>query len=299
MGKEKQFVNAEPIPEEVAKIVRTLAADSDLKVEFNLPPNATVHFLGQPILAFNPITNNATLPARFLHHRLIENRYFFALPRAFWDEVCQQIGADAFDAELMDLDYAAAEICRDFSLTVGLYKGSGFAYHLLQPSAGRHVSAKDANSVGWKVSQAALDFAVRIGEEHLRPFTRVARGYAGWLLTNRHFLDEHDSIFAQWSDMVRRWGLAKLGILVPTGMFIPGDDPTTNPKWSDYSKAFGEFFTRWRLRGMAAPYLPIPLEPLMAGDLAVSLLPQLARAEECFACLIPFRFPAGMSCGIC
>ena len=28
-----------------------------------------------------------------------------------------------------------------------------------------------------------------------RVFTRVARAYVGWLLTNRFFLDEHDALF--------------------------------------------------------------------------------------------------------
>ena len=139
------------------------------------------------------------------------------------------------------------------------------------------------------MEQAKVDLALELLETRLRPLRIVSRGYAGWLLTNKLFLDEHDAIFSHWGNMVRRWDLTRLGILLPKGMFAPGNDPTTDPNWPEYSKAFEEFFTRWRLRGMAAPYLPVPLEPLMAGDLQITILPQLRRAGGVFC--LPDTFP--------
>lgn len=290
MDKERRGENVEPIPEEFAEVVRLLAADTDPKVEFDLPADSTIRFVGQPILPLNPVMNNATLPARFLRHRLIHDCYFFALPRDVWDQVYNGIGKSAFDSDLVELECAATKICGNCSSNVGLRSGGAFPYSLLR-SCRQHKDASDETEEPVKadVKQAHFDLALDKMEARLRPLRIIARGYAGWLLTCRQFLEEHDTIFAQWSNMVRRWGLTRLGILLPKGMFIAGDDPTTDPQWSAYSNAFEGFFTRWRLLGMAAPYLPIPLQPLMAGDLAVSLVPQLARAGGVFC--LPDTFP--------
>ena len=89
--------------------------------------------------------------------------------------------------------------------------------------------------------------------------------------------------------MVLRRGLDRLGILLPKGMFLPGDDPTADPRWPEYKSAFEEFFIRWRLAAPAAPYLPIPLQPLMGGQFPVTILPQVMRAGGVF--VLPDTFP--------
>ncbi len=290
MGTEDQ-IKRPKIPEEVLAVVRTMAPDSDLKVEFDLPKDATVHFLGQPLLCRNPVTNNGTLPSRFLGHALVRDRYFFSLPQDVWEQVYNQFGKKAFAEDLVELELAAIKICKDCSWNVGLRSGGAFIYPLLRSSPRFTKTAPGAEGpVKADIRQAKLDLTLAQAEKRLRPLRAVSRGYSGWLLTNRQFLDEHDAIFSKWSDMVRRWGLANLGILLPTqGMFLRGADPTADPGWSDYSKSFEEFFTRWRLLGMAAPYLPIPLQPLMAGTLPVSVLPQLFRAGGVIC--IPDTFP--------
>ncbi len=279
-----------PLPEEVAEVLRMLSADSDVNVQFEPPPDSNIEVLGRPILALDPVLNNGTLPAKFLQHRLIQNRYFFALPRDLWDQIYNRLGKDAFDNDLVDLEVAAAEMCGDCSWNVGFHSGGAFTYPLLRSSRRRKGASNETETTtSWGLNRAQLDFALKQCEARLGPLRIVSRGYLGWLLTCRQFLEEHDALMVQWSDMVRRWGFTRLGVLVPKGMFVIGDDPTTEPKWPAYSQAFEEFFTRWRLRGMAAPYLPIPLEPLMAGEVAVSLLPQLARAGGVFC--LPDTFP--------
>ena len=143
-----------------------------------------------------------------------------------------------------------------------------------------------------RLIKRGLDLLKDQAEQLRMPFLNVTRGYAGWLLTNREFLDEHDAIFSKWSVMVQRWGLNNLGIFLPKGYLSQGLDPTEDPKWPAYSKEFENFFIRWRLQGMAAPYLPIPLQPLMAGVFPISVVRQVSRAEGSFVCPISSRSPA-------
>jgi hypothetical protein len=288
---QNQTENSE-IREEVLAIVRTMAPDSDLKVEFNLPKDATVHFLGQPLWCCNPIMNNGMLAGRpFLGHALVRGRYFFCLPQDVWEQVYNQLGKEEVADDLVELELAAIKICKDCSWNVGLRSGVAFTYPLLRSSP-RHAKTK-FNTEGPLVADVEREKRNLLEqqiERRLRPLRAVSRGYAGWLVTNRQFLDEHDALFSTWSDMVLRWGVTALGILLPIrGMFLPGADPTADPRWPDYSKAFEEFFSRWRLQGIAAPYLPIPLQPLMAGTLPISVLPQLTRAGGVIC--LPDTFP--------
>lgn len=290
MGSENQ-ISKTKIPDEVLAVARTLSADLDLKIEFSMREDAKIRFLGQPILALNPATNNATFPAKFLNHPLVCGRYFFSVPQDVWKWVYGRFGKKAFASELVELELAAIRICKDCSWNVGLRSGSAFTYPLLRSVPRRAKAALSAE--GPLVADAEREKHRLLEEQiekRLKPLRAVARGYSGWLATNRQFLDEHDALFSRWSDMVLHWGLANLGILLPTqGMFLPGNDPTVDPRWPDYSKAFEEFFIRWRLQGMAAPYLPIPLQPLLAGTLPISMLPQLRRAGGVIC--IPDTFP--------
>lgn len=290
MGKQPHYKNDEPqLPDSVVRITRTLAADSDLRIEFGLPQDAAITVIGQPILALNPATNNSTLAAALLKHPWIQDRYFFALPQEVWDQVYNAFGKGAFDKDSVELERAAATICGDCSFNAGFRSGRAFSFPLLRSPRPKAAPDETAPPSDVNVTNAKFDFALELLEARLRPIKAVSRGYAGWLLTSRQFLDEHDAIFSQWGGLVQRWGLSRLGILLPKGMPIPGDDPTTDPQWPDYSTAFEEFFTRWRLLGMAAPYLPIPLMPLMAGALPVTLFPQLIRAGGVFC--LPDTYP--------
>ena len=271
------------------ELAKVIASDADLKAELNLPPGANVRFLGPPILALNPATNNLTVSSRFLHHPLVAGRYFFTFPRALWDKVYNTIGPRLFDDELVEMEISLSEICGDHSFHCGFWEGQAFSYHLLRSTASWRPTAAEAKSVGWESGQVQLDRVMRVFRERTAPLAQVARGYVGWLLTNQQFLDEHNALVAQWRGMVHRWGLDRLGILLPLGGLLPGNDSTVDPDWAEYSAAFEDFFVRWRLRGLAAPYLPVPLEPLMAGDFPVSVVQQAARAGGVFC--LPDTFP--------
>lgn len=273
--------------EQAIRLAKVIAPDSDIRVELGVPPNAEVRFIGRPILALDPRFNNGTVPARFLHHPLVEGRYLFALPRPLWDSVYSKIGQEAFDAEAVELELKLSDMCGDASFNVGLWQGRVFSYNLLRESP-LDLSSVECAAI-LKKNSIQLKHLAQAFENRAKVFHRTTRAYVGWLLTNSDFLDEHDELFAAWTPMIQRWGLDRLGTPPMTGMFLPGDDPGADPSWPRYKAAFNEFFTRWRLLGLAAPYLPIPLQPLMAGCVPLSAVSQLNNSGGAFC--LPDTFP--------
>ncbi|MBL8826024.1 MAG: hypothetical protein JNM18_03505 [Planctomycetaceae bacterium] len=273
-----------------------VAPDADLRALFNLPDNAVIRFdtsgvtglesePNQPILALNPRFNNMTASSDHLRHSLVQDRYFYTLPAELWSRVKESVGSDRFDPELVSLEESLGRMCGDHSSSVGFWRGRSLTCFNLRSPPSLTISAVDVPE--WKVNQAAIDLALRNSRRPLENIARVTRAYLGWLLTNRTFLDEHDSLLRDWQSDVALWGTSSLGQPVPPHE-VP-DNETARSEWSSFNAAFEPFFHRWRLRGLAGPYLPIPLQPSMAGRVPQSTLQQLARAGGVFC--IPDTFP--------
>ena len=248
-----------------------------------------IKFIGEPIFRPPEGARDLTLPGPYRDHPLLKNRYFFTVPRELFNEVYRRVGPDAFDVQLARLECDLTGVCGDHSMNVGFWSNRPITHDVLQQSPLGAISPERAEALGWDKSEARLAQIERIYEERSGHFALFARGYAGWLMTNQQFLDEHDALLANWSDMVRRWGVDRLGLLIPKEMCLPESDPTEDPRWEKFDAAFEEFFVRWRLQGLAAPYLPVPLRPLMAGSFPVSIVRQIARAGGVF--LFPDTFP--------
>jgi hypothetical protein len=262
-----------------------VAADSPVRALAGVPPSAEVIFQGAPILALNPATNNLTASAGFLQHELVRDRYFFTLPPALWDETHRQIGADAFAADLAELETELGAICRDHSTKAGLWRGQAFPYHHLHRMAIPSVSAAN---MGWDMNQADLDRQLRIAEQRIDGIARTARGYLGWLLLNPSFLNEHDAVLQAHQGVIARWGTAALGLPIR----LPGFDQANADEQSVFLRADAQivaFLCRWRLQGLAAPYLPVPLQPQLAGEVPTSVLNRYLQTGGLF--VVPDTFP--------
>jgi hypothetical protein len=260
-------------------------ADADVRRIFRLPEDITIR-TGHPVpLAFDPATNNLTAVIRFQDHLLVKERYFFTLPPTLWREILQQVGVEKFQEDLIELEDSLGQICGDHSSNAGLLRGQAFPYHHLCRASIGQISAA---STGWGMNQARLDHTIRDAEAKLSGLATVARGYLGWLLTNPRFLEEHDALLSEQLSVVDRWGTADFGLpCPPTGFDSATEDEraafaTTNVR-------FVEFLCRWRLQSLAAPYLPVPLQPLMAGRLPQSILGQYLQTGGLF--VVPDTFP--------
>jgi hypothetical protein len=80
-----------------------------------------------------------------------------------------------------------------------------------------------------------------------------------------------------------------LGPLVSSVAILTGVKQIADDRLESFCRAFAAFSVRWRLRQLAAPYLPIPIEPLMSGDLPATVLGQLRNAGGFF--FLPDIFP--------
>lgn len=262
-----------------------VAADTSDHELPEVPPGARVVRQGAPILALSPLTNSLTASARSLRNELVRDRYFFTLPPALWNEVRQRIGLDAFDADFATLEDELGAVCGDHSATAGLWRGRAFPYSQLRRMGLPRISPAD---MGVDITQAQLDLRLRKLNERSNGLTVNARGYLGWLLLHPPFLNEHDALLQAHEDVVARSGTADFGMPVPP----PGFKSAKIAKQAAFRDAdaqFVEFFCRWRLQGLAAPYLPVPLQPLMAGRMPPIVLQRHLQTGGLF--VVPDTFP--------
>ncbi len=92
-------------------------------------------------------------------------------------------GRDRFEPELAILEEALAESC-DHAGVAGFWKNEWIQFGLLRQPPREKLAAADARSLGWEINQQQLDDVTRVADSRVDPITKVARGYAGWLLTN-------------------------------------------------------------------------------------------------------------------
>ena len=247
----------------------------------NSPEGREIEFVGRPILATNPAANDFLQVEEFLCHPLVAGRYFYTLPAALWQTILGNLGEEEFDAKTLRVEQGLAAVCGDHSRRVGVWRSQFVDYQGLRPTPAFEFSDEDVRACG--LNPLELRDSLRLyAQRDAAPLKRFRLGYVGWLLTSPQFLDEHDSLLADHAEAVRRWGTHLAGVFVPRGMLLPCLDPTGDAAWQSFNTACNAFFTRWRLRGLAGPYLPIPLEALMAGVFPWTVVEQLMRAGGVF-----------------
>lgn len=242
-----------------------------------------VRLVGE-ILVFNPMTNNRSVPKQYRGHPLVGGRYFYTLPPAILDLVVRYLGEGRIDAELLAMERTLSAICGDHASRVGFWQGVAIPSQGLRTNEVKSFSAEDARSVG--LNPVQVDHAMRVYKERdVLPLRRAFRGYAGWLVTNRRFLDEQDKLLADHGEAIAQRGTADAGIRISPPAELAGSlggDPDANPAWHDFCTACEAFLLRWRLQSLAAPYLPVPLQPLMAGMAPWTVVQRLMQVGGLF-----------------
>jgi hypothetical protein len=144
-----------------------------------------------------------------------------------------------------------------------------------------------AEVLGETQNLARAEYVLRIAKQRVFPFSKIALGYAGWLLTTPAFLDEHDRLLARWKSTIQHRTSFRGAALLPelgARQELEGcDDPP------GFVEDVIRFLIRWRLRKLSGPELPEPLMPMLAGQFPVSIVQQLLDAGGLFN--IPDTFP--------
>lgn len=228
-----------------------------------------------------------TLPDDIRQDERITNRWFLTLPSDLWESVDQTL-LSRFDREQLEFEKRVSQVCETRRACVGLWDGKPVDYELLEE---RSLSSGTLPEVpaGWGKNAAQMALILRKGVARLDHLKHVTRGYAGWLLTQQDFLEEHDRLLGQWTNFIARCGIPRVGPTIEratTVAVIPGKDEEQVAK---FVEEFSMFFSRWRLQGLAGPYLPIPLQPLFAGCLPATIVRQLEDVGGIF--FLPDTFP--------
>lgn len=236
------------------------------------------------------------LPLEYRDHPLIKDRPFFTLPKELLNSVQKEIRIDNFDGQLWSLEHALSGICGDHCASVGFWDSQLIPYSLLRRKR-LEISDKVAAELGFTAEQVQ---AVRTtGAERLERFAFVSRAYAGWLVTNPEFRKEHDLLFSTWDDKIAEHGIPTP---VPASRDIrqhPGETDASSPKGYEVQEAdartrdclasFENFLIRWRLTNLAAPYLPVPLQPQLPVANLHAVLGHMRHGGEVF--YLPDTFP--------
>jgi hypothetical protein len=152
-----------------------------------------IRLLGPPLLAWDPATNNLSVPEAYRQHPLVHDRYFYTLPLQVLDAVVAEIGLEHFDTDLLAMERQLSGICGDHTIHVGFWQNVILPYRELRPQ--KMEPFPDDLIRENKQIPAVINHASRIFRERDSALlSRFSRGYCGWLMTNPTFIDERDIV---------------------------------------------------------------------------------------------------------
>jgi len=214
--------------------------------------------MNQPHTSPMPGTRSVEIPPQFRTHPLLRISPYFTLPMQFLERVVAKVGKDRFNAELLEMERALSDACGDHSSRIGFWGGRPIDFMLLRPNNLPMTDFFLRGMAKWGKSTQEATAILALGNERLDWTADVRRGYCGWLMTNRAFLDEHRGVFQVWTDQVAYNDIPRMGPVVRSARSVPGAK-RAGKILRQFVWAFENFFIRWRLEGMPAPFVPLPM----------------------------------------
>jgi len=207
------------------------------------------------------------VPRQYRGHPLLNAGPYFTIPKTLLEAVVAEIGEERFDDGLLEMEYALSQICQDHRFQIGFWGGQSIRFQLLRPNyelSGGSL-AKGLSRFGKSEEEARA--ILTLAGQRLDWTADVRRGYCGWLMTNDVFLREHRAIFGSWKEETSQNGIPVMGPVVSDAQEFSGVQDDKGDK-AEFVRQFEDFFARWRLEGMPAPFVPQPMGPhLPVADL--------------------------------
>jgi hypothetical protein len=213
---------------------------------------------------------------QYSNHTPLLARPYFTLPRELLQQLTAKVGEDRFDAELLKMEYNLSGKCRDHSSCIGFWRGHGINFQLLRPASDLTDDFFIQGMAQFGKTASDAKDILALGQQRLEWTSDVRRGYAGWLMTNKSFLDEHQTLFQQWADEVAKQGIPNMGPVLHDAQSFP-DAELAEGTFREFLRAFEEFFIRWRLDGLPAPFAPQPMGVQLP---VVDLRPVLGHMQQ-------------------
>lgn len=216
------------------------------------------------------------IPTRLpgMYSSMPEDRYFYSLPEEVWNEIQREIPESLFEPGNWTREIEVAQMCGEHVQCVGVQGGKvilyGYVRSRLLPIS---FSKEEAEHMG--MSHAAANLAAsKANKAKASSSLRARHGYLGWLMTNRLFIEEHDQLIQSNLGLVREHGLQFVQVTHPPEDAIKDESEQVGR----FVDELNQFLLRWRISGLAGPYLPIPLPILLGGKIPASLLDPLRQA---------------------
>jgi hypothetical protein len=161
------------------------------------------------------------------------------------------VGESRFDTDDVARERELADALGNFQLNVnvGFWDGRIITYNYLSPRVPLNLGPALA-SLG--KNEAEISFTEEQAEARLKSFEGPLRAYAGWLMANPAFREEHDRLLERhWREIRSRGSFDSIHT-----MHSSAESETTRRQ----SECL-QFYSRWRLQKLEGPGLPIPLAP--------------------------------------
>ncbi|HCS50404.1 hypothetical protein [uncultured Rubinisphaera sp.] len=205
-----------------------------------------------------------TIPLTWQDKPEIQRGLFFTVPPDLLRLVFSRRGTNIGIPDNVLLEIELSIAINPLKDDVGIWKNCTLNYIYLRPRDPLTIDSTGSKIL--KKTPAKGENIARIGEKRLAAFDVPLRGYLGWLLTQPTFLNEHDELLERHREKINRHGFPKPVHSSSPEKFVWRDDV-------NWLTEFREFFDRWRLQTLAAPYLPIPVAPRFPELRSYSRLP--------------------------
>ena len=192
-----------------------------------------------------------TIPARWRDDPLVQNRIYFTIPEKLFQLVVKAVGEDRFSEEGREREFELGRAIGNHAMNVGYWNGEIIPYTYLAP---RRPLEFDVAWVAksWGKGKAEVKMLLDDLDQSLETAESPIRGYVGWLLMQRAFVDEHDRLVCRYQQELHRHGFPKPALFGTENAAL---ERTTEKEWV---AEFRKFYLRWRLQTLAAPGLPMP-----------------------------------------
>ena len=202
--------------------------------------------MDKPLPFQMPGTRWVGLPPQFHGHPLLSTGPYFTLPGRLLDQVVTEVGKSRFDADLLAMELALSEVCGDHSSLIGFWREQPIRFLHLRPKNDLVDDFFVQGMVEFGASEGMARETLATLGRRLDWAAEVRRGYSGWLMTNRTFLEEHRLVFQNWADEVAHNGIPSMGPVVRDAQAVP-DSQLGQGRLEQYVRAFEDFFIRWRI----------------------------------------------------
>lgn len=213
--------------------------------------------MNQPAPSEMPGMRSVGVPQQYRGHPFLSAGPYFTIPEPLLRRVIAEVGNDRFDSGLLEMENALSRVCEDHSFQIGFWGGQPIQFQLLRP---RDLSA-DFLVQGlqkWGKSEEEARAILALAGQRLDWTSDVRRAYCGWLMTNHTFIDEHRQVFEERQEEVAQHGVPIMGPVTHNARATPGVQ-LADARMKRFLRAFEDFFVRWRLEGMPAPFVPQPI----------------------------------------